>query len=204
MFFSEQHITKTSHERRRVVTSSVMAFAAILGLALSNTASAGVMKYSVKGTFDTGNLAGLTYIETFTFDDSSKPNAIGSIPWTTELLSYGLDVQSLSKHWTLADWPMEHTFSQWVDINGYLNSLAYLAAPGPSGNPPAVSEFFDDGAPNSRSKHVKWYDWSVWNTYQTDSTDFDPVVTVPEPSSVAALLIGLISMIVSRRRHRTT
>lgn len=205
MYFSEQSVTKTCREHRKAVKSIVMAFAAFLGLSLSSTASAGIIQYSIEGTFDAGNLAGLGYSEVFTFDDSSKPNVLGSVPWTTELLSYSLDVESLSKHWTLVDWPMEHTFSQWIDTNAFLNSLAYLATPGPEGNPPAVSEFLDDGAPNSRSKHVKWYDWSVWNTIQTVSTDFDPIVTVtavPAPSSVLLLLTGMIGMIVIQLRHR--
>jgi len=149
----------------------------------------------------------LSYSEVFTFDDASRPGVLGGVPWTTELLSYGLDVQSQSKHWTLADWPSAHTFSQWVDTSGYLNSLSHLATPGPFGSPPAVSDFFDDGAPHSRSKHVKWYDWSIWNTIHTDSTDFDPKVTIaaiPEPSSFVLLLTGLLSgMVVLRRRRQS-
>ena len=204
MYFLEQSVTKTCREHRKaVVKSIVIAFVAFLGLGLCSTASASAIQYSIEGTFDAGNLAGLGYSEVFTFDDSSKPNVLDSVPWTTELLSYSLDVENHSKHWTLVDWPMEHTFSQWIDTNGFLNSFAYLATPGPSGNPPAVSEFLDDGAPNSRSKHVKWYDWSVWNTIQTDSTDFDPNVTVvPEPSCVLLLLAGMIGMIVIRLRHK--
>ena len=170
-------------------------FAFSSALTFANIASAAIMQYSIEGTFDTDSLAGLDYLEIFTFDDSSKPNVLGSVPWTTEILSYSLDVESLSKHWTLADWPMEHTFSQWVDTNGFLNSRAYTATPGPPGNPlgnpPAFTEFFDDGAPNSRTYHVKWYDWSKWNTFQTNSMDFDPTATVtavPEPSSILGLL----------------
>jgi hypothetical protein len=191
MYFSENCVAKTCREQRRVVKSIVVVFAAFLNLAFSSTASAAIIQYRVEGTFDIGNLTGLDYLELFTFDDSSKPNVLDNIPWTTEILTYDLDVESLSKHWTLTDWSMERTFSQWVDSNGFLNSLAYLATPGPPGNPPAVSEFFDDGAPNSRSKTVKWYEWPRWNTRQTNSTDLDPTVTVttvPEPASTLSLL----------------
>lgn len=195
-------------EHQRVGKPIFIAFAAFLGLALSSSARAGIIQYRVEGTFDTGSLAGLDYLEIFTFDDSSKPDVLGSVPWTTEMLSYSLDVESLSKHWTLADWPMEHTFSQWVDTNGFLNSRAYTATPGPPGdppgNPPAFTEFLDDGQPNSRTYHVKWYDWSKWNTFQTDSIGFDPTVTitaVPEPTPAFSLLaLGILGTATTLKR----
>jgi len=202
MYVSDHSRRKTRCARQVPVKSVVIAFAAVLGLAFSTPANAVLMQYSVEGTFDTGSLAGLHYSEVFSFDDASRPAVLGSAPWTTPLLSFGLDVESLSKHWTLADWPLEHTFSQWVDSNGFLNSLAYLATSGPPGDPPAFVQYFDDGAPHSRSNDVKWYDWSVWNTIQTHSTDIDPlttVTTIPEPSSLATLLVGLVGMIAFRR-----
>jgi hypothetical protein len=201
-------LAKTRRQLRGIARSIAAALAICVGLLASGNVSAVVLKYEIEGTFHSGTLSGLGFFETFTFDDASKPAELGSVPWTTPLLSYSLEVDGHTKHWTLADWPLEHTFSQWVDANGFLNSLARVATPGPQGQPPAFSEYFDDGAPDSRSKHVKWYDWSVWNTFETDSESIEPLVAitvVPEPSSLAMLLVGLIALIVTlatKRRPR--
>jgi hypothetical protein len=186
--------------------SFVVALLAVcLSLAFSNAADAATVQYTISGAFDNGTLAGLTYLERFTFDNSSKPTVLGSVPWVTQLLSYDLDVETLTKHWTLADWPLEHTFSQWVDNNGFVNSRAYVATPNPPEIVPAFSEFFDDGAPHSRTDHVNWNDWSLWNTRKTDSTDVDPTVTItPEPSSGVTLLIGLTTFMLACRLWRRT
>jgi hypothetical protein len=181
-----------------------LASLALLWLSLSSAAHASIIQYQVDGIFDSGSLTGLHYSQTFSFDDISRPPVLGALPWETDLLSFSMDVEGMSKHWTIADWPLAHTFSQWVNGGGFLNSVAYLATPGPSGEPPAFVRFYDDGEPHSRTYHVKWYDWSVWNSIKTDSIDTDPIVrisAVPEPSSMAMWLVGLIGMIVLRR-HR--
>lgn len=202
MYYSKQSASVTYRKHLHTVFKSIV-IASVAFIGLGSNASAGITQYTIDGAFDTGNLAGLGYLEVFTFDDASKPSVPGTVPWTTPLLSYSLTVDSLSKHWTLADWPMAHTFSQWVDANGILNSRTYLATPGPTGSPPAVSEFLDDGMQHFGKKHVKWYDWPRWNTIQTDSTDYNPIVTVvPEPSSVLLLLIGLIGVIAIGLRHK--
>lgn len=179
---------------------------ALLCLTLSTTASASIIHYQVEGIFDSGSLSGKHYSQTFSFDDTGRPAVPGALPWETALLSFSLNVEGMSKQWTIADWPLAHTFSEWVDGSGYLNSVAYLATPGPLGETPAFVRYHDDGAPTSRSSHVKWYDWSVWNTVQTDSTDSDPEFTisvVPEPSALAFWMAGLIGMFaMGQRRNR--
>ena len=187
--------------------ATVAVMLAIGGLAFTAFAQAGVVQYTVEGTFDSGNLTGRSYLESFTFDDASKPATLGLIPWETPLLSYSLEVEGIAKHWTVADWPLEHTFAQWVDGSGYLNSLATLETPGPAGQQLAVSTYYDDGAPHSRSKTVKWNEWSVWNVLQTNSSDTNPLVSVmaspvPEPSTAAMLLLGLVGLAAGRRRSR--
>lgn len=173
-------------------------------LTFSSIASASIIKYNVSGIFDTGSLTGLSYLETFTYNDVTKPIILGITPWETDILSYSLTVDNHAKTWDLADWPLDHVFSQWIDVNGYLNSLAHLATSGPTGNPPAFSDFYDDGAPNSRSKTVKWYDWPRWQALQTDSEDFDPIVSInqiPEPDSRVLIYCALALMCLFRRQQ---
>ena len=168
---------------------------AALLLGIVQPAQAGLVRYTVSGAFDTGTLAGMRYVETFTFDESGRPAVLGSTPWITPLLDFRLEVESQTKVWSLADWPLEHSFSMWVDAGGFTHSRAYVATSGPFGSPPAFAEFHDDGAPHSRTHHVKWYDWSVWNTLQTDSLDNDAlalIVQVPEPGSLALSLLALL------------
>lgn len=200
--------SKTCREPRSVVKSIVVACVAFLVLTLSGTANADTVQYRIAGTFDTGSLTGFSYLEIFTFDDSTRPSVLGSTPWTTDILSFSLDVENQTKHWTLQDWPLEQSFSQWVDANGFLNSRAFLSTSGPQGdppgNPPAFVRFFDDGAPNSRSNDVKWYDWSKWNTLQTDSSDLNPTVTVttvPEPATIILLGTGLAGVTIKARKR---
>jgi hypothetical protein len=178
------------------ISCTLIASSVVINYDLNNPAHSAIIEYRIDGFFETGSLAGLSYSELFTFDDSTRPSVLGSVPWITEILSYSLEVPAQPrldttrppKSWSLNDWPMEHTFSQWIDTSGFLNSYAYLATPGPAGFPPAISSFLDDGAPNSRSKHVKWYDWSVWNTYATDSKDLDPTVqVVPGPVPILGI-----------------
>ncbi|MGM9514062.1 PEP-CTERM sorting domain-containing protein [Roseateles sp. DB2] len=169
--------------------------AVLLSLGLSQSAQAGLVRYTVSGVFDTGSLSGKHYLETFVFDDAGRPLVLGSTPWTTPLLDFQLEVESHTKVWSLDDWPLEHFFSLWLDAGGFTNSQAHVSTPGPRGHPPAYADFFDDGAPHSRTYHVKWYDWDVWNTRQTDSTDVDPQVVitqVPEPGSLALVLLALL------------
>ncbi len=181
----------------------------LLALGLGEPAQANPVRYTVSGVFDTGSLMGKRYLESFTFDDAGRPAVLGSTPWTTPLLDFHLEVESQTKVWSLADWPLEHFFSMWIDPAGFTNSRAYVSTPGPLGNPPAFAEFHDDGAPHSRTEHVKWYDWSVWNTRQTDSLDEDPLVfiaKVPEPVSIALVLLALLlvgGQGLARRRGRT-
>ena len=181
-----------------------LAPAALLGLSLASAANAGVIQYQVNGTFDSGSLTGLHYSQTFRFDDASRPAVLGAVPWETDLLSFSMNVESMSKQWALEDWPAAHTFSQWIDASGYLNSVAYLATPGPEGEPPAFVRYYDDGAPTSRSNHVKWYDWPRWNSFATDSIDTNPdirISAIPEPSAAAMLLAGLFGVILMRYRR---
>ncbi|MBB2484195.1 hypothetical protein H5407_03040 [Mitsuaria sp. WAJ17] len=158
-------------------------------------ARASLLRYTVSGVFDAGSLAGRHYLESFTFDDTGRPLVLGGTPWTTPLLDFHLEVESQSKVWSLNDWPLEHVFSQWLDADGFTNRRAHVSTAGPRGKPPAFADFHDDGAPHSRTYHVKWYDWDVWNTRQTDSLDFDPqvfITQVPEPGSVALVLCALL------------
>jgi len=181
-----------------------LASLAIFGLSLSSSVGAAIIEYKVEGIFDTDTLSGRHYSQTFRFDDVTRPGELGALPWETDILSYSLEVEGMVKHWTIEDWPLGHTFSQWIDEGGHLNSLAYLASSGQAGEPPAFVRYYDDGAPNSRSEDVKWYDWPRWKSFRTDSTDNDPIVTisaVPEPSSTALMLAALIGMIGVRRRN---
>lgn len=154
------------------------------------------MHYSVSGVFDSGSLTGLHYFETFSYDDAGRPAVLGSTPWTTPLLDLHLEVESQTKVWSLSDWPLDHFFSMWLDAGGFTNSRAYASTNGPTGNPPAFVEFHDDGAPHSRTYHVKWYDWSIWNTRQTDSLDIDPLVFIgqtPEPGMLSLALLAVLA-----------
>ncbi|HLO95054.1 MAG TPA: hypothetical protein VK195_12120 [Burkholderiaceae bacterium] len=169
--------------------------ALLLSLSLVPPAQASLLRYTVSGVFDTGSLAGRHYLESFTFDDAGRPMVLGSTPWTTPLLDFRMEVQSQSKVWRQDDWPLEHFFSQWMDAGGFTNSRARVATSGPPGSPPAHADFHDDGAPHSRTYHVKWYDWDVWQTKQTDSLDVDPllfITPVPEPASIALVLLALL------------
>lgn len=167
----------------------------LLTAGLLQPAQASLVRYTVSGVFDSGSLAGRHYLESFTFDDAGRPVVLDSTPWSTPLRDFRLEVESQSKVWSLDDWPLEHFFSLWLDAGGFLNSRAHVSTPGPLGSPPAYADFHDDGAPHSRTYHVKWYDWDVWNTRQTESRDVDPLVLitqVPEPGSVALVLLALL------------
>lgn len=167
----------------------------LLAASLLQPAQASLMRYTVSGIFDSGSLTGRHYLESFTFDDAGRPVLVGSTPWSTPLRDFHLEVESQSKVWSLDDWPLEHYFSEWMDASGFINSLAHVSTPGPLGNPPAYTDFHDDGAPHSRTYHVKWYDWDVWNTRQTESEDQDLLVLiapVPEPGSMALVLLALL------------
>jgi len=184
--------------RRRALLPSILP-ATLLSVLIASSvlqpAEASLLRYTVSGVFDTGSLAGRHYLESFTFDDTGRPLVLDSTPWTTPLLGFHLEVEGHSKVWSLDDWPLEHVFSQWLDAGGFTNSRAHASTPGPLGNPPAYVDFHDDGAPHSRTNHVKWYDWDVWNTRQTDSLDVDPqvfIAKVPEPGSVALVLLALL------------
>ena len=201
MYISESNYAKASRARWNLLKSIVVAFAAFFEIALGSPTSATLIEYRVEGVFDSGSLAGRNYLEVFSFNDSSKPDAIGGIPWTTQILSYSLDVEGVAKHFTVDDWTLEHTFSQFIGGRGLLNTRAFLSTPGPLGDPPgeppAFSEFLDDGlVPIPRQKRIKWYDWSKWNTVATDSSDLDPIVTITsisEPPSIA--IWSLFSML---------